>query len=281
MGAVLSFHEKGGSDSDTEPPFKFLVLQFSLSSIVFAHLLGYPHMYEQPTWEQSEEEREQERRFDEEERILNEIAREHTDEILSPEDWKAYGLDAVYPIDREDFNWAVYVKEFNGNKCVGAKIFDERGLFDQQEFRALDADLPVSTKEDQVNQAIAEKSKAYQDRRAQEKAEHKERMERERGFPEGTYQLSVTYPHLREGTKTIPVHDIRVETDTTREDAFRNARSWLQMIGLHNFGMDFSNAPKETRAAPVHAVLKKDDIEVPFDCMINASGHIVKQEEDA
>lgn len=101
-------------------------------------------------------------------------------------------------------------------------------------------------------------------------------MEKERGFPEGKYTLSVTYPHRNDATKTMVVHDITVRTADSRETVLSQAKDWMEMTGLHNFGLDSSKGSKET-GIRIQAVLKKEGAEVLFECAVDSSRHIAHE----
>ena len=186
-------------------------------------------------------------------------------------------MDAVNPISQEQFEWAVYVNKVEGGKAIGVKILSSRGIEDIREFSVVDDALPLSAIQSPIDDIAAKRGQEAQRLREKEKAELTARMDQERGFPEGKYILSVTYPHRKDGEKTIPVHDIDVETVDTREDAFKEARSWIQMFGLHNWNLDFP--PHPAKSVEIRAVLKKEGVEVPFRCAIDANGHIVHEKK--
>ncbi len=227
----------------------------------------------------SKVEQDRERRLEKEIEILKNVARTHLDELLSAEDWKRHGLQEVNPIDKDGFEWSVYVTEREGSKSVGVKMMDDQGIFDIREFGILDDTVPVSTKQNPVDEIARSRSEQHHAKREQKKAKRRAEMERKRGFPEGKYVLHVTYPHRSGEMRTVKVQEINVETESTRDDVLRDARSWLQMYGLHNYGMDFSKSTDRQGTTPVQAALKKEGVEVPFECSIDASGFIVKEEK--
>ncbi len=233
------------------------------------------NMKENPfTPQETEEGRIRSERLTLEAQILTEVARDHTDELLSAEDWKKFGLDKVNPIDLTDFEWSVYVGGKQNEKTVGVVILDENGIYDAREFDVLDTTLPLSTKRQEIDEIIrkrVEKSRVAHDKT---RAEHVAHMDQERGFPEGRYVLQVTYPHRSGTMKTVTIHNLDVETKTTKDEALQNARSWIQMHGLHNFGLDFSKDTGRSARIRIHARLKKDDMEVPFECSVDASGFV-------
>lgn len=159
---------------------------------------------------------------------------------------------------------------------VGIKIIDQGGIYDMREYLAKDQNLPLSTKQGLIDEIANQRSKKFREESERKKQELKERMARERGFPEGTYMLYVTYPHRSGVMKTDAIHEIRVETEDTREEVLKKSKSWIQLSGLHNFGLDLSKNRQEKSVA-VNAVLKKDKIEVPFTCAVDASGWIVNK----
>lgn len=209
-------------------------------------------------------------------KILSDIAHAHIDELLSEEEYKQFGLDKVHPLEIKNFEWSVYVKEYKGRKKVGYKILSEDGLYDVREFDAEDQSVPVSTKQESIDEIASQRSKTSQERKEKAKRELRERMEKERGFSEGKYTLSVTYPHRSDATKTMVVHDITVRTADSRETVLSQAKDWIEMTGLHNFGLDSSKENKET-GIRIQAVLKKEGAEVLFECSIDSSGHLVRE----
>ena len=225
-------------------------------------------------------EEDHEKRSHEQAKILSNVAREHLDELLPAEDYAKFGLDKLNPIDVKDFEWSVYVNESDGRKRVGNKIIGENGLYDMREFDANDQSLPVSTKQGAIDEIIAQRSKLARERREKGKLELTERMDKERGFPEGKYILNVTYPHRSGVMKTMDVHDITVRTGDTRDDVFNNAKSWIELTGLHNFGLDHSKGSRDTGVL-IKAFLKKDGTEVPFELAVDPSGHIVREQAQA
>lgn len=233
-------------------------------------------MEENPFRTQETQENTWENRSRLESKILTEVAGTHLDELLTAEDYKRFGLDKVNPIEKDVFDWTVYVKECKGEKMVGIKIIDQGGIYDMREYLAKDQNLPLSTKQGLIDEIANQRSKKFREESERKKQELKERMARERGFPEGTYMLYVTYPHRSGVMKTDAIHEIRVETEDTREEVLKKSKSWIQLSGLHNFGLDLSKNRQEKSVA-VNAVLKKDKIEVPFTCAVDASGWIVNK----
>lgn len=207
--------------------------------------------------------------------ILTEVARTRLDELLTAEDYKKFGLGEVNPIEQEDFEWSVYVKDYNGRKSVGIKILDEKGIYDIREFDLDDQSLSISTKQNLIDEIAKQRSEKIWKLKERTGAELKERMNKERGFPEGSYVLNVTYPHRSGSMRTVAVTEIEVRTNDTREEVLHNAKGWIQLHGFHNFGLDFSK-DADKKAALVKAVLKQGDIEVPFSCAVDSSGFIVK-----
>jgi hypothetical protein len=68
--------------------------------------------------------------------------------------------------------------------------------------------------------------------------------------PPGTYDLVVHYLDVRQGVeRTKWVSDLHVSHNKmTLEDLERDARSWISMVGLHNFGLQASDRePQEVR----------------------------------
>lgn len=79
--------------------------------------------------------------------------------------------------------------------------------------------------------------------------------------------------------KTQRVTMLSVYPDSTEESVVNNMKDWVQMSGLHNFGLKFEG--EMSKPALVKASLKtREGVEVmAFECLVDSSGHLVKEKK--
>jgi len=190
-------------------------------------------------------------------------AKTHLNTLLSAQDWAAARMSDLYSYDLpENGAWVIYCKDYQGHKNLGAKIYGADGaLYDQIEYTIHDSGVPFTSGEEV---------------KPEYKPKPKER--KEGTVPEGEYRLTVTYVKRDGQTVTRQLSEVRAYGDMTKEDLLKNARGWISMTGLHNFGLKVSyTEPNQL----VHFRLEHEKGAAAFesDCRVDINGHIVKGEE--
>lgn len=205
--------------------------------------------------------------------ILADVARTHLDDILTAEDWKRAGLDAVNPYTPDEpFWWSVYVSQGTAGTSIGVKIFTEAGMYDIRELACPDASLPLSKRQDAVDAEVAKRGAAARAQAEAAKRERRTAAEASRGFPDGEYTVKVSYPHRSGERRTMSAGRVEVRTEDGRDDILRQARGRIQMEGLHNFGL---KAPARGGVEVEAWIENAHGVKVAFPCRVDAAGHLV------
>lgn len=89
--------------------------------------------------------------------------------------------------------------------------------------------------------------------------------QQERGFPNGKYQLSIIYPNYSGFETSIIISEyIIVNPSTTKEDLIKNC--------LREIGYKRKEYFDELSGVNVQAILKMNNFEISFDCLIDTKG---------
>jgi hypothetical protein len=197
--------------------------------------------------------------------LFFDYAKTHIDQILTSDDWLI--ADLPTPCHRplpEKGSWVIYCKiGENETRRVGITMFDDNGkVFDVIEFETDDKSIPLSP----------EKSIAPKKIEIPKNPE----ITRENEVCPGKYQLTVRYKKRGGVEVTEKIHEISVYPKTTEVELLENARSWISMIGLHNYGL----VTGEEKTQRVYFMLTNESdeaINYKSSCLVDQGGHIVKE----
>jgi hypothetical protein len=218
-------------------------------------------------------------------KLLEQLARSVAGRLLTEKDWKDFSMEADFgTYEMPSFEWAVFVGEYKGKKHVQLRVFNEQGVYDILEYTPQDQSLAI-TPESPVMDIINQRADTYHQKKAEEKRKNEQEFESQRGFPAGPYELQATYLHRSGQRKTVRIHEIRVEPRSTRADVLQDSLSWVSMYGLHNNGLDTEHPAakiNDRNGFEVELVLKNSNgVEVPFRCLVDASGHILRDQSSS